>query len=232
MDESRSSTLSSDETPEAEPPDAETPQAAQMDAEQTDAEPTDNEPPADLDRELDAIIAGQKRRRTVTMIGAAVVVVLVAGAVGLWIALQPEPRCDPDDVETFLSEPSLPVGTVGKVCKFDGALEDALEAAEVVRPDMAGLLVMKAITEEPTLITDVCPGGIKGLAEAPRERPGEQVDVFLRHCEEIESTELSQSSLRSASLERVVLAVAIYGQLRDSDPDVAPRLADVVLTRP
>lgn len=184
-----------------------------------------------ISADLDALIAKQKKQRRTTLVIVALLVVVVAGGIGIWLLVQPEPRCDPDDVAAFLDEPGIPAAAVSGVCRFDGALGDALVQAQASPPGMTGLIVMQAVADTPELVTEVCPGGIEGLAKAPAEPPGEQVAVFLEHCPQLEDTPLSQTRMRRAPLERVVLAIAVYNALRETDGDVAAELADAMLTR-
>jgi hypothetical protein len=182
--------------------------------------------------ELDAIVANQRRGRLIVLVLVAVVVIGGATAIGIYLSTRPEPRCsDPDEVDFFVSDKSLPAEVVGRVCTFPSSLAKALRGMEVAPPEYRALLLLRAVSDSPSLILDVCPGGIRSLANAGRIVLSEQTAVFLEGCD-LSETELDQGAASRAPLARAVMGVAVYGALRETDPDDAGRIANRVLAGP
>jgi len=186
------------------------------------------------ERAFEASLAAMQRRRRLTFLIVTVGLgALVAGA-AVWLALQPAPRCDSDDVAFFLAERHLPAAAVARVCRFDSPLAEALDGAEAAPPGMGHLLILQAISEHPQLITRVCGGAaIAGLAEAMEAAPQAQAGRFLATCPlSGDAAFAGQETLERASLGRLVTAIAVFGALRASDSRHAAPLARRFLTGP
>ncbi len=82
--------------------------------------------------------------------------------------------------------------------------------------------------EAPELLLPVCPAFARGLAEAAAARPSEQGRVFTEHCD-LSAIGLSNAMVYSADLGDVVLAMALYGALEETDSWAASRLAQRIV---
>lgn len=180
---------------------------------------------------FEAQLAASKRRKRLLLIGAGLVVLGLGVGLYLYIDGLPEPRCDADDVDVFLGRSELPPTAVRHVCRFPPSLDKALAAADSASPDNRKHILMSAIVgSEKSLIIGACgASGLKGLANALRAKPEQQAKRFLESCDLSES-EISFARAYRSPIEQVVLAIAVYEALRETDPEVAPKLANRILS--
>lgn len=174
----------------------------------------------------------KKRKIKLMLIGGILFGVIITASVvfiTLW-ANQPEPLCKQEDARIFIKESRMGVGALRMVCDFPEPLDNTLKQIDSSPPGWESIISFKLISEHPTLVTDVCGDGVEGILEATKITPQKQSEKFLEYCD-LDSLKItSTEEIRRAPLHKVILAIAVYGSLKDSDPDLSKKLAKRVLT--
>ena len=181
--------------------------------------------PVSDDLEFETRLARRQKRKLIigVCIGVVVVLGVVVGYV-LWPSA-PEPKCKESDVRAFLKNREIPAVALHRVCELPTGLAKALRESLGSPPQYRKLILLKAIAENRSLITGVCPNAMKAISAAAQERPEKHASLYLARCDLSKMGIASKSDLAGSSLEGLILATALYAALKDSDPKWAKALA-------
>jgi len=183
------------------------------------------EPSASEDLRFEARLARQQRRQLIIGVSLGVLVVLGGVIAYLFWPKPPERKCDDDQVQAYLRQREIPAVAVHMACEFPVPMKRMLRKMAASTPEYRRLAIFKTVAENPELITRVCPKGLGAIADASKESPAKHAEIYLSQCNLAKTGIASETALANASLSRLVLATAIYGVLKDSDPKWAKRLA-------
>ncbi len=176
----------------------------------------------------DEWVKSNRRRRA--LIGTIIAVLFLAGggAVAFVVVLTPDAKCERDQVQALFDNPEIPTVAIHGACELPPPLEEAMRSVSAAPPEYRSIMSLRLATEAPELFLPVCPAFARGLAEAAAARPSEQGRVFTEHCD-LSAIGLSNAMVYSADLGDVVLAMALYGALEETDSWAASRLAQRIV---
>lgn len=197
-----------------------------------EAPKTEQEAPEAALDQLETDMARRQRRRWILGLCLGGVVVAVGVLAFLFWPRSPEPRCDKKQAAEFLANATIPGEALGRVCRLPAPLDEALRGGLGAPPAHRPLLAFQLVARHPELLTRVCANAVQALPPAIAAPRAEQSAHFLRACPLGKTHIASEDALARVPLHRLLLAIAVFGSLRDSDPKLAPRLARRMLSEP
>jgi hypothetical protein len=183
------------------------------------------DPSASEDLRFESRLARQQKRQLMIGVSLGVLVVLGGVIAYLFWPKPPERKCDDDQVQAYLRQREIPAAAVHMACEFPAPMKRMLREMASSAPEYRHLAIFKTVAENPELLTRVCPKGLGAVVDASKESPAKHAEIFLSRCNLAKTGIASKKALANAPLGRLVLATAIYGVLKDSDPKWAKRLA-------